>query len=177
MFPTFSGNSRRPRNVNLSGQNLNPFAATSWTPSAGSGASKTVSNAQAERAQRQQDRDRLKAAGKIQKTWRGHRARRRLRDSRRDAFDALYSPKSALGTQQRLLTALPLLLTTFQPSHDDDIRRLVVLSRELSTTNLNPLAPDHLPPPRLARFVRILLEALGVQTKKRLVSSRGRWHG
>ncbi|OHF00227.1 HECT-domain-containing protein [Colletotrichum orchidophilum] len=165
MFPTFTGNSRRPRNVNLSGQNLNPFAATSWTPVAGSGASKTVSNAQAERAQRQQDRDRLRASEKIQKTWRGHRVRRRLRDSRRDAFDALYSSTSDLGTQQRLSTALPLLLTTFQ-TRPDDVSRLVLFSRELSTTNLECLAPGQLPAPRLARLVRILVEALGEQTKK-----------
>lgn len=165
MFPTFTGNSRRPRNVNLSGQNLNPFAATSWTPSAGSGASKTVSNAQAERAQRQQDRDKLKAAGKIQKTWRGHRARRRLRDSRRDSFDALYSTTSDLGTQQRLSMALPLLLTTFQPTRADDLQRLFRFSRELSSTNLECLASDRLPPSRLARYVRILVEALEGQTK------------
>lgn len=169
MFPTFTGNSRRPRNVNLSGQNLNPFAATSWTPAAGSGASKTVSNAQAERAQRQQDRDRLKASEKIQKTWRGHRVRRRLRDSRRDAFDTLYSSTSVLGTQQRLVTALPLLLTTFQ-TRPDDVERLVLFARELNTTNLECLAPSHLPAPRLARLVRILVDALGEQTKKSLVS-------
>ncbi|GKT94262.1 E3 ubiquitin-protein ligase (HECT-domain-containing protein) [Colletotrichum tofieldiae] len=167
MFPTFTGNSRRPRNVNLSGQNLNPFAASSWTPAAGSGTSKTVSNAQAERAQRQQDRDRLKAAGKIQKTWRGHRIRRRLRDSRREAFDALYKSNSDLGTQQRLSTALPLLLTTFQSKHDKDLERLFRFCRELTTTNLECLAPERLAPPRLARFVRILVEALDVQTKKR----------
>ncbi|KAF4818036.1 putative E3 ubiquitin protein ligase [Colletotrichum tropicale] len=165
MFPTFTGNSRRPRNVNLSGQNLNPFAATSWTPSAGSGASKTVSNAQAERAQRQQDRDKLKAAGKIQKTWRGHRARRRLRDSRRESFDALYSTTSDLGTQQRLSMALPLLLTTFQPTRADDLQRLFRFSRELSATNLECLASDRPSPSRLARYVRILVEALEGQTK------------
>ncbi|KAL0934308.1 iq and hect domain protein [Colletotrichum truncatum] len=168
MFPTFTGNSRRPRNVNLSGQNLNPFAATSWTPSAGSGASKTVSNAQAERAQRQQDREKLKAAGKIQKTWRGHRARRRLRDFRREAFDALYSSRSDLGTQQRLSTALPLLLTTFQSTHTDDLQRLILFSRELSTTSFECLASDRLPPSRLARFVRILVEALEIQISNNL---------
>lgn len=167
MFPTFTGNSRRPRNVNLSGQNLNPFAATSWTPSAGSGASKTVSNAQAERAQRQQDRDRLKAAGKIQKTWRGHRARMRLRDSRREALDALYAPTSDLGTYQRLSTALPLLLTTLQPNHADDWQRLLRLCRELSTTRLECLASDRLPPSRLAHFVKILVEALEAQKNRR----------
>ncbi|KAJ0160750.1 putative E3 ubiquitin protein ligase [Colletotrichum tanaceti] len=167
MFPTFTGNSRRPRNVNLSGQNLNPFGATSWTPAAGSGASKTVSNAQAERAQRQQDRDRLKAAGKIQKTWRGHRVRRRLRDSRREAFDALYESASDLATQQRLSMALPLLLTTFQSSHDKDLERLVRFSQDLTTTNLECLAPDRLAPHRLSRFVRMLVEALDVQIRKR----------
>ncbi|KDN71914.1 putative HECT-domain-containing protein [Colletotrichum sublineola] len=151
MFPTFTGNSRRPRNVNLSGQNPNPFAASSWTPAAGSGASKTVSNAQAERAQRQQDRDRLKAARKIQKTWRGHRLRRRLRDSRREAFDALYKNNSDLTTHQRLSAALPLLITTFQSNHDKDLDRLVSFSRELTTTNLECLAPASLAPPRLAR--------------------------
>ncbi|KAF6837702.1 E3 ubiquitin-protein ligase (HECT-domain-containing protein) [Colletotrichum musicola] len=170
MFPTFTGNSRRPRNVNLSGQNLNPFAAASWTPSAGSGASKTISNAQAERLQRQQDREKLKAAGKIQKTWRGHRERRRLRESRRELFDAMYSPTSDLATQQRLPAALPLLLTIFQSSQVDDLRRLMLFSRELATSNLDCLAPERLPHSRLARFVRILVEALDAQLKRGLVS-------
>ncbi|TDZ24586.1 putative E3 ubiquitin protein ligase [Colletotrichum orbiculare MAFF 240422] len=166
MFPTFTGNSRRPRNVNLSGQNPNPFAAASWAPSAGSGPSKTVSNAQAERAQRQHDREKLKAVGKIQKTWRGHRVRRRLRDSRREAYDALYSPNSSLSTQQRLSTAFPLLLTTFKSTQTDDLRRLLLFSRELSTTDIEILEPPQLHSSRLSRFVRILIEALDIQIKK-----------
>ncbi|KAF6834154.1 E3 ubiquitin-protein ligase (HECT-domain-containing protein) [Colletotrichum plurivorum] len=170
MFPTFTGNSRRPRNVNLSGQNLNPFAAASWTPSAGSGAYKTISNAQAERLQRQQDREKLKAAGKIQKTWRGYRERRRLRESRRELFDAMYSPTSDLATQQRLPAALPLLLTIFQSSQVDDLRRLMLFSRELATSNLDCLAPERLPHSRLARFLRILVEALDAQLKRGLVN-------
>ncbi|KAF4476898.1 putative E3 ubiquitin protein ligase [Colletotrichum fructicola Nara gc5] len=130
MFPTFTGNSRRPRNVNLSGQNLNPFAATSWTPSAGSGASKTVSNAQAERAQRQQDQ-----------------------------------PGGGFETPGGNHLTLSIRQLQTWPTRADDLQRLFRFSRELSSTNLECLASDRLPPSRLARYVRILVEALEGQTK------------
>lgn len=125
MFPTFSGSSRRPRNVNMSGQkNLNPFAATSWTPTSSSTASKTVADAQAERNRRQHEREKLKAAQSIQKTWRGHAARRNLKDQRRGALDALYNDLSQTDPRTRASKALPLVVAALDPRTLEDRARL-----------------------------------------------------
>ncbi|KAK7742272.1 ubiquitin-protein ligase (E3) [Cytospora paraplurivora] len=118
MFPTFSGSSRRPRNVNMSGQKkMNPFAATSWTPSNASSASKTVADAQAERNKRQLERDKLKAAQSIQRIWRGHRSRRTLKDERRQALDALYGDISHSDSRTRAAEALPLVVAALDPEY------------------------------------------------------------
>lgn len=135
-FPTFSGNSKRPRNVNMSGQkNLNPFAAASWSPSASSGASKTVADAQAERRQRQQERDKLKAAESIQRTWRGHRTRRSLRDERRAALDELYRNTACTNSEQRSSEALHLTVTTLDPTRPDDQERLHLFAQDLEASD------------------------------------------
>lgn len=132
-FPTFSGSSRRPRNVNMSGQkNLNPFAASTFTPSAASGASKTVADAQAERRRRQQEREKLKAAENIQRTWRGHTVRQGLRSQRRIHLDALYTDDASLSSPElRSSQALPLVVTTLDPSRPDDQERLGKFARDL----------------------------------------------
>ncbi|KAJ4293945.1 ubiquitin-protein ligase (E3) [Collariella sp. IMI 366227] len=121
MFQTFSGSSRKTRNVNLSGQKpTNPFNSTSWSPG-GPGGSKTVAHAQAERLQRQQERERLRAAQCLQKSWRGHRVRRNLRISRREAFDRLYHAEEGLvDLQRRTLEGTRLLLF----AADVDVDRL-----------------------------------------------------
>lgn len=135
-FPTFSGSSRRPRNVNMSGQkNLNPFAAASWSPSASSGASKTVADAQAERRQRQQERDKLKAAESIQRTWRGHRVRRTLRDERRTAFDKLYRNPEYTNQELRSSEALYLTVSALDPNRPDDRQRLQIFAQDLEASD------------------------------------------
>lgn len=132
MFPTFSGSSRRPRNVNMSGQkNLNPFAATSWTPNSSSNASKTVAEAQAERNRRQHEREKLKAAQSIQKTWRGHAARQCLRGKRRGTLDALYNDLSQTDPRTRSSQALPLVVAALDPRIPDDRARLERFARDL----------------------------------------------
>ncbi|KAJ4392995.1 ubiquitin-protein ligase (E3) [Gnomoniopsis smithogilvyi] len=135
-FPTFSGSSRRPRNVNMSGQkNLNPFAATAWTPSASSTASKTVAGAQAERRQRQLERDKLKAAENIQRTWRGHRVRRNLRDKRREEMDSLYTDDILRSNiELRSSLALPLAITALDSSRPDDQERLSRFAMDLEAS-------------------------------------------
>ncbi|CAN8097686.1 unnamed protein product [Discula destructiva] len=136
-FPTFSGSSRRPRNVNMSGQkNLNPFAASSFTPSAASSASKTVADAQAERRRRQQERDKLKAAENIQRTWRGHTVRQGLREQRREQLDALYANDAMLSAPEvRSAQALPLVVTTLDPSRSDDRERLHKFAQDLAVSS------------------------------------------
>lgn len=161
MFPTFSGNSRKPRNVNLSGQkNINPFAASPWAAGSSSGPSKTIADAQAERRQRQQERDRKHAAGQIQKAWRGHRARRTLGESRRQEFGRLYSSDLGLDPQERLLRGIPLLLAAFEASRPDDLDMLDLVVHGLLESSFAPFSSGQIHPTRLNKLSRILLTAL-----------------
>ncbi|KAJ3577246.1 hypothetical protein NPX13_g3321 [Xylaria arbuscula] len=138
MFPTFTGSSRRPRNVNLSGQrNTNPWASSSRTP-AQSGVSKTVAQAQVERERRHREREELAASKRLQRVWRGYRDRRRLRDLRRQEYDAIYTnPILPKHGRKRIIQAYPLLLATFLPTSPDDQQRL-----DLFVSDLLALAPS-----------------------------------
>ncbi|KAI0446329.1 hypothetical protein F4803DRAFT_504365 [Xylaria telfairii] len=140
MFPTFSGSSRRPRHVDLSGQrNTNPWGASSgWAP-AQSGASKTVAQAQAERERRHREREELVAAKHLQRVWRGHSNRQQLRDLRRQEYDALYGrPLPPQSARQRIKQAFPLLLAILVPSRSDDQRRLDLFICDLLSLSPSP---------------------------------------
>lgn len=157
MYSTFSGSSRRPRNVNLSGQNTNPFA-TAWTPSAASSVNKTVSHAQAERQQRQQERDRLKAAGNIQRVWRGYKSRKYLKQSQRETLQALYGQDG--GTNVRVAhDALLLLFTVFRPSYEPDQRILSAFLSDLRDSNFSQV--HGMPDARLVRLLALVLSSFG----------------
>lgn len=159
MFQTFSGSSRRPRQVNLSGQNLNPFAASSWTPSA-SGTQKTVANAQQERQQRQQERERLNASKRIQRTWRGHRSRRQLADSRRAVWDDVETQGVHSETDVVLVEQAKLLVAFFSPRRRDDIGRLTSLSSRISVLGYQDFLALEEVQPLLVRLANVTLEAL-----------------
>lgn len=157
MFQSFSGSSRRPRQVNLSGQNLNPFAASSWSPSA-SGTQKTVATAQQERQQRQQERDRLNASRRIQRIWRGHRVRRELANSRRCAWDeANTRPQDA---EAGLVDQVQLIPHFFNQRRKDDIDRLVALSQRISQVGYETFLQLPEIQPLLPRLAAITLDAL-----------------
>ncbi|KAI5917156.1 hypothetical protein F4810DRAFT_79985 [Camillea tinctor] len=142
MFPTFTGTSRRPRNVNLSGQpNTNPWATSGWSP-AKSGASQTVANAQAEREKRQRERDELAASKRIQRVWRGHKGRQTVKEQCRREYDDLYSSPGSSPTQDPIANGLSLLLVFFDASRLDDQQRLDVFTQHL----LSP-TPTSLPLP------------------------------
>ncbi|KAK3945634.1 hypothetical protein QBC46DRAFT_302822 [Diplogelasinospora grovesii] len=161
MFPTFTGSSRKARNVNLSGQKTtNPFTSTSWAPSSASGASKTVASAQAERQQRQQERDRLRAALRIQKSWRGHRVRRNLRTERRELLDQLYGARSTTAPDQRALQAVPLVLAVFQASRPEDHQRLGLVAQDLLQTRFSAFHSGQLHATRLNTLIRAVITAL-----------------
>ncbi|KAL2174978.1 uncharacterized protein P884DRAFT_301950 [Thermothelomyces heterothallicus CBS 202.75] len=161
MFPTFTGSSRKTRNVNLSGQKtINPFTSTSWTPSAAAGASKTVAQAQAERLQRQQERERLRAAQRIQRTWRGYRSRRNLRASRRQAVDLLYSAGGQADVERRTAEATRLVLSLYQASNPEDQQRLCLLARDLLQTRFSSFVSGAIEPPRLGKLAQIVVSAL-----------------
>ncbi|RAK81077.1 uncharacterized protein BO72DRAFT_444628 [Aspergillus fijiensis CBS 313.89] len=151
MFQSFTGNSRRPRQVNLGGRNTNPFAAY---PSGrqnphGAGPQNTLAIAQQERALRQQERERLGASRTIQRTWRGYRSRKITRSAWRTEWDAtetqategLFSFESLLKQQDAFLqrphryataaaclSQLRLLVQFLEPWNSEDVLRLVYFS-------------------------------------------------
>ncbi|TQV97542.1 hypothetical protein V2A60_006706 [Cordyceps javanica] len=171
MFSTFTGNSRRPRNVNLSGGAGNPFANTSWSPSNVSSTTKTLSDAQADREKRQAERRRLKAASRIQRTWRGHKARSHLADHRRAALDALYAaPASSPGGTDRLHQAFNLLLSFCRPARPDDLQRLLRYANDAVNVELRNLFPQHTHTSRIQRLVEILVSGLQSASKTHTAS-------
>ncbi|OJD11248.1 hypothetical protein AJ78_07946 [Emergomyces pasteurianus Ep9510] len=85
MFQSFTGNARRPRQVNLSNR---PSAHPSGRHApVGPGPQATLALAQQERRQRQLDRERLNASRTLQRTWRGYKARKTTKDSWRAEWD------------------------------------------------------------------------------------------
>jgi ubiquitin-protein ligase E3 C len=160
MFSTFTGNSRRPRNVNLSGTTGNPFTNTSWSPSAVSNTTKTVSNAQAEREKRQADREKLKAASKIQRIWRGYKTRAELKESQRNTFDALYKSEPRQNPSERLPKAFGLLLSFFNLRRDDDIQRAICYAHDTESVDLETIAPSNVSLSRVGCLIQLLLQAL-----------------
>ncbi|KAJ5042822.1 uncharacterized protein L3040_004215 [Drepanopeziza brunnea f. sp. 'multigermtubi'] len=159
MFQTFSGSSRRPRQVNLSGQNTNPFAPNSRNPAA-SGTQKTVAQAAQERLQRQQERDRLNASKKIQRIWRGHRARSDLADSRRRIWDELARKDDLPDPHSRLIQQLQLLVVFYSPRREDDIERLSSLSLGISAFGYEAFLACPEIQPQLVRLANATLEGL-----------------
>jgi ubiquitin-protein ligase E3 C len=160
MFQTFSGSSKRARQVNLSGQNANPFAAAGWGGSV-SGTRNPVANAQQERQQRQQERDRLNAAKRIQRTWRGHRAREELSNFRRKVWDEADGKLETSPISGELVAEqVQLIVAFFNRRHKDDIERLVALSRRISTFHYEKFLSLPQIQTHLLRLARITLDAL-----------------
>lgn len=160
MFQTFSGNSRRPRQVNLSGQNTNPFAPSSFSPAA-SGTQKTVAAAQQERQLRQQERERLNASKRIQRTWRGHKVRRDLADSRRKVWDNTEIGREGSSEYiTKLAEQLQLLLAFFSSKSQDDIERLVRLSERIYAVDFESFLARDGVRSQVSRLAKVILSAL-----------------
>lgn len=182
MFQSFTGNSRRPRQVDLSGRNSNPFAAYS-SPRQSQAVPKsqiTVANAQHERLLRQQERDRLNATKAIQRTWRGHQSRRRTHENWRQQWDYR---EGLLGCKPRIseslhkneedtspgptaytcepegLSQLQLLLLFVSPRCADDISRLERFAQRLLST-FHGTFPSSIWAELLLRLARVALEIL-----------------
>lgn len=119
MFQTFTGTSRKPRQVNLSGRNTNPWASASHA----SGSPAAIANAQHERERRQQERERQNAANTIQRTWRGSESRKHLHQSLRQEYDAVEARQGSADADEEA-HQLRRLLQFFSARNDDDIRRL-----------------------------------------------------
>ncbi|KAF2709226.1 HECT-domain-containing protein [Pleomassaria siparia CBS 279.74] len=91
MFTTFSGSTRRPRQVNLSGRKTHAFGS----PGTGAGSQAALDRAQQDRAQRQRERETLKAVNKLQRIWRGYLARQRVAGLLRSEWDAVEGSSTA----------------------------------------------------------------------------------
>lgn len=163
MFQSFSGSSRRTRQVNLSGQDINPFEASSWAPTA-SGTQKTLAAAQHERHLRQLERERLVASKNIQRTWRGHRVRKDVANSRRQAWDLLHNQHAQVEdiAEPVLMEELNLLLAFFNYKNPEDISRLVHLCQRLLQRSRAGQAFDANMGRRLPFLVAVLLDALSL---------------
>ena len=193
MFPSFTGSARRRRQVNLSGRNNNPFAAQaggSRTSASSQISHNALVQAQQERALRQQERERPPAATKIQKTWRGHKERKVIRNKWRQEWDEKeeWHPSSgskdqrqnfaqvttfsaAFSSEVECLSSLRLLVQFASPSEQDDILRLCYFSsRYLRSMPTQPTSPaDVWTFPRL-RLTKLTLASLNVRRSPSLPS-------
>ncbi|KAI9714367.1 MAG: hypothetical protein M1820_000328 [Bogoriella megaspora] len=158
MFQSFTGSSRRPRQVNLSGRNPNPFANAAGT---GTGKSTALANAQQDRVQRQIERDRLNAAQTLQRTWRGHACRRKVRAMYRKTWDSYEGVRDGHRTIEEISPYssveeanlhILMLVTFFSPRQAGDVERLLRLCGRIQLSNLEQI--DH------SRLVTMCLEAL-----------------
>ena len=153
MFPSFTGNARSRRQVNLSGRNNNPFASTQ----------NALAQAQQERILRQQERERPPAATRIQKTWRGHKGRREARASWRQEWDYkegwgssrlpavgeqptwnAASSETSYASEEAFLDSLRLLAQFADPRNEEDVLRLYHFVSRYSRSI--PLPPSDIPP-------------------------------
>ena len=138
MFQSFTGNSRRPRQVNLGARNTNPFAAfpspsSARLPGHGHGpAHNTLAVAQQERLLRQQERSRLHAARMIQRTWRGYQSRKHTHSVWRTEWDG--TEANGYVTADECLAQLRLLVQFVEISKSEDVQRLVAFGLVLQST-------------------------------------------
>ncbi|KAJ6036440.1 hypothetical protein N7540_000719 [Penicillium herquei] len=102
MFPAFTGNSRRPRVVNLSGRTTDPFAQNARARQAPrvSNPEIAISFAQKEREERQYERARLNAARLTQRVWRGILSRKATYQMWRSEWDS--NEQALLNTTEYL---------------------------------------------------------------------------
>ena len=139
MFPTFTGSSRKPRQVNLSGRSNNPFASQSGqTSSTSQATSQAVLHAQQERLVRQQERERTLAARTVQRTWRGHISRRTTRQIYREEWDRREAA-SQYTCEEEALAQLRLLIRFASPQNDEDVARVT----QCASRTLDWLSANH----------------------------------
>src|ERR1700753_3151249 len=126
-FHTFTGSSRRPRQVNLSGRrNTNPFAS----PGSG-GVHGAVATAIEERERRQRERETLQATKLLQRCWRGYRSREESYRLWRHEWDTVEERTSRsvnsgvpYPSEDQALSQLQLLLRFANSRRAEDIKRL-----------------------------------------------------
>ncbi len=168
MFTSFTGNTRKARQVNLGGKKTNPFGP----PGSGAGSQAALDRAQQERAQRQRERDTLNAAKRIQRVWRGHSARRDVADELRGAWDRAEesngpSQTAAYDSEEEALAQLQRLLRFASSRSDEDLRRIQhFASRQMETVKKLGITSSGPWPWAYLRLQRILLVAMDRQLQK-----------
>jgi len=192
MHHTFTGSSRRPRQVNLSGRINDPFAAFSpgrQTPHA-SNPQLAVAIARQERLQRERDREKQSAARVVQRVWRGHLSRKSTYGTWRTEWDtaernltdamevnsgkapaegwALPSRRPApYATADQCLSQLRLLVQFLSARKSDDVLRLVYFVDALERTfqSLPTIATEGEWTTLLKRLSRAILSVLSSASK------------
>ncbi|KAF2449108.1 E3 ubiquitin-protein ligase NEDD4 [Karstenula rhodostoma CBS 690.94] len=170
MFTSFTGNTRRPRQVNLSGRKTHAFGSTG----SGSGSQATLDRAQQDRAQRQRERETQKAARTIQRVWRGHRSRDQVGGLLRQEWDAADSPTAGspeptpYSSEEEALSQLQRLLRFASTRHEDDFARVrVFCRRQVETVRALGIEAGGAWPPAYLELQRIVLRILDRQTNKK----------
>ncbi|KAF1991825.1 hypothetical protein K402DRAFT_367178 [Aulographum hederae CBS 113979] len=143
-FTTFTGNSRRPRQVNLGGRHANPFGSSA----SGSHASNSLLIAQQEREERQHQRARKYGAETAQRLWRGKQTRRNVRNMLRHEWDAGELPQSEASynlppyqSEKESWGQLQKLLLFFDARDSQDVLRLRVFAlRQMETMRKDNLS-------------------------------------
>ncbi|KAF2493513.1 E3 ubiquitin-protein ligase NEDD4 [Lophium mytilinum] len=162
MFTTFSGSTRRPRQVNLSGRGSSSFGNVG----SGSGSQAALDRAQQERQQRQRERDRLRAARLLQRAWRGHSTRQDIRRDLRQQWDAIedsVSHPQAYASATEALEQLQRLLNFAQTRNEEDTQRIKHFgARQMQTVQVQGIDCSSEPWPlaylRLEKKILVVLD-------------------
>ena len=176
MYPTFTGSAKSKRQVNLSGRVNNPFAAysSSQPSNAYQAPQNAVVHAQQERALREQERRRPPAAKRIQRTWRGHRSRRVIRDEWRRQWDLQEGWTTPIlkdgcySTRAECLGQLRLLAHCASSTSKEDIQRLHHFARRYIASTRNSSFPTYAETYSSFRLAKILVNVLGSTTSSEL---------
>ncbi|RPB04008.1 hypothetical protein L873DRAFT_1730461 [Choiromyces venosus 120613-1] len=91
MYPTFTGSSRKPRVVNLGGRKTAAAPSRTSQFSRAPAIQTSVLHAQQERAQREAERQRLRAATTVQRVWRSRREAEAQRTKWRKEWDSNFA--------------------------------------------------------------------------------------
>ncbi|KAF1967075.1 E3 ubiquitin-protein ligase NEDD4 [Bimuria novae-zelandiae CBS 107.79] len=175
MFTSFTGNTRRPRQVNLGGRKTHAFGSTG----PGSGSQAALDRAQQDRAQRQRERETQKAAKTIQRVWRGHRSRSEFSGLLRRAWDAVEGPMDTLrqtqpyGSEEEALSQLQRLLRFANTRIEDDHERIRhFYRRQVETVQSLGLVANGAWPVAYFKLQAVVLRIMGRQSKES--TSQGR---
>ncbi|KAF2153906.1 hypothetical protein K461DRAFT_276962, partial [Myriangium duriaei CBS 260.36] len=127
MYQSFTGSSRRPRQVDLSGRKANP-----WSIGPQPGTQTALQNAQHDRQLRQRQRQELAAAKIVQRVWRGYTVRSSCRRAWREEWDKTYFADGAsIPSQPTAQDCVELLVLFALPADDGDVQRMIWVGDQL----------------------------------------------